>query len=79
MTARSTHNNDARREPESLMTPSDVAAHLRMSEVTEYSLIKIQGLPAFKLGRQYRIPRARFKNWLAGRAVSSEPTDTPDG
>jgi excisionase family DNA binding protein len=61
------------------MTASDVAAYLQVSEVTVYTLIRNKGLPAFKLGRQYRIPRARFKTWLAGRAVPSEPGAAPDG
>ena len=79
MTADSRHNNDARHEPERLMTASDVAAYLQVSAVTVYTLIKEQGLPAFKLGRQYRIPRAQFETWLADRAVSSELGDAPDG
>jgi putative molybdopterin biosynthesis protein len=79
MTGSWTHNNDAHHEAEKLMTASDVAAYLQVSAVTVYTLIKEQGLPAFKLGRQYRIPRAQFETWLAGRAVPSEPGDAPDG
>lgn len=54
---------------EPTLTVEEVAAILRVTEETVRSYItrKKDPLPAYKLGREYRIPKARFEKWLQDR------------
>lgn len=47
-----------------VMTPMDVAAVLKISRNTAYELVHRDSFPSLKVGKQYRIPRDKFINWL---------------
>ncbi|MDR1393246.1 MAG: helix-turn-helix domain-containing protein [Bifidobacteriaceae bacterium] len=47
------------------LTVSEVAASLRVSDMTIYRLIAAGGLPALKVGRSFRIPADALNQWLA--------------
>jgi excisionase family DNA binding protein len=63
-----------RSEVEPTLTVEEVAAILRVTEETVRSYItrKKDPLPAYKLGREYRIPRTLFEKWMRNRL------NTPD-
>ena len=52
---------------EPLMTLSEVAEMLRISNSTVYKLIHNQGLPAIKLGNKFRFIRNKINEWLDQR------------
>ena len=49
----------------------DVAAVLGISRNTAYELLHSKGFPVVEVGKQYRVPKARFIEWLnqAGMAA----------
>lgn len=47
-----------------VMTVADVAAALRISRNTAYELVHSKGFPKVAIGKQYRIPKDKFLNWL---------------
>lgn len=47
-----------------VMTPMDVACALRISRNTAYELVHSKGFPAFKVGKQYRVHREKFYQWM---------------
>lgn len=47
-----------------LMTVPEIGEVLGISKNNAYFLVKSKGFPAIKIGRQYRIPREHFINWL---------------
>jgi len=51
-----------------LVTVSEVAEYLQMSETTVYRLISEEGLPAIKVGRNYRVRADELREWLERRA-----------
>ncbi|MDR0592451.1 MAG: helix-turn-helix domain-containing protein [Bifidobacteriaceae bacterium] len=50
------------------LTVSEVAATLRVSDMTIYRLIASGELRALKVGRSYRIPSEALDDWLADGA-----------
>jgi excisionase family DNA binding protein len=48
-----------------LMTVTEVAAHLRVSKMTVYRLIKVGQLPAMRVGRGYRIKQQAVDKYLS--------------
>lgn len=59
--------------PESLsmvLTPLDIAAVLGISRNTAYELVHSKDLPAFRVGKQYRISKTRFLAWLDGESAA---------
>ena len=49
-----------------LLTVHEAAERLRVSNMTIYRLIN-QGLPAYRIGRTYRLDRQKLEEWLEGR------------
>lgn len=47
-----------------ILTPEDVARVLHISRNTAYEVIHSKGFPAFKVGKQYRVKRDRFIQWM---------------
>jgi len=47
-----------------LMTLEEVADYLRVTEKTVYRLLKRNGIPATKVGRQWRFDRGLIDEWL---------------
>ena len=50
--------------PQSFLTPQEVSSLLRVSVYTVRRWIKEGSLPAYKVGRGWRISRAEMANWL---------------
>lgn len=53
--------------PENLpmvLTPADIAEILGVSRNTTYEFIRREGFPVFKVGKQYRVSKAKFLEWL---------------
>lgn len=53
--------------PEMLL-PEDVERILRSSHYTVSELLKRKEIPAFKLGKNWKIPRDPFLQWMAEKA-----------
>ena len=49
------------------MTVPEMAKYLRIGRNNAYELVKEQGFPALKLGRQIRIPLMALNNWISSR------------
>jgi excisionase family DNA binding protein len=57
---------------EPLLTVSEVAALLHVSNMTVYRLIKSGQLTAIRVGKNYRIRRIEVERYLDDRAVQVE-------
>jgi len=55
-----------------LLTVGEVAATMRVSNMTVYRLIKIGDLPALRVGKNYRIRESDVDVYLSDRAVQVE-------
>lgn len=52
-----------------LMTVAEVAATMRVSNMTVYRLIKAGDLPALRVGRNYRVRESDVEKYLSTRSV----------
>lgn len=55
--------------PGALQTVSEVAATMRVSNMTVYRLIKNGDLPALRVGKNYRIRESDVERYLDDRSV----------
>jgi excisionase family DNA binding protein len=55
-----------------LFTVAEVAAVMRVSNMTVYRLIRSGELPALRVGKSYRIFEADLERFLEGRSVHVE-------
>ncbi|MGQ0670257.1 MAG: helix-turn-helix domain-containing protein [Actinomycetota bacterium] len=55
-----------------LLTVVEVAATMRVSNMTVYRLIKSGQLPAIRVGKNYRIRESDMNAYLSGRSVKVE-------
>ncbi len=55
-----------------LLTVAEVAAAMRVSNMTVYRLIKTGDLPAMRVGKNYRIREADVERYLSDRSVQVE-------
>jgi excisionase family DNA binding protein len=55
-----------------LLTVSEVAAAMRVSNMTVYRLIKTGELPAVRVGKNYRIRETDVERYLSDRSVRVE-------
>jgi excisionase family DNA binding protein len=53
----------------SLLTVSEVASAMRVSNMTVYRLIKAGEIPAIRVGRNYRIRESDLQRYLADGSV----------
>lgn len=53
-----------------VMTPSDIAKALNISRNTAYEMVHSEGFPCFMVGKQYRIRRERFFQWMDEAAAA---------
>ena len=66
---------------EALLTPEEVADVLKVSIYTVRRWINQRSLPAYKVGRSWRIEPAEFERWLQGNRqpdraeADRQPTD----
>lgn len=49
-----------------IMTISQVADYLQISEVTTYKLVQEGRIPGFKIGRHWRVRRDDLRQYIAG-------------
>lgn len=54
-----------------LWTVSEVAQHMRVSNMTVYRLIKAGDLAAIRVGKNYRIRASHLDAYLAGAALTT--------
>ena len=52
-----------------LLTVGEVAATMRVSNMTVYRLIKNGDLPAIRVGKNYRFRESDMNTYLSGRSV----------
>lgn len=50
-----------------LLTPSEAASILKISQKTLHRMIHKGRIPAFKIGNQWRILESRFEEWVQER------------
>ena len=55
-----------------LLTVSEVAAAMRVSNMTVYRLIKTGELPAVRVGKNYRLRESDLERFLQERSVHAE-------
>ncbi|MBI3648786.1 MAG: helix-turn-helix domain-containing protein [Actinobacteria bacterium] len=55
-----------------LLTVAEVAAAMRVSNMTVYRLIKCGDLPAVRVGKNFRIRGSEVERYLSERAVRVE-------
>jgi excisionase family DNA binding protein len=55
-----------------LLTVAEVAAVLRVSNMTVYRLIKAGDLPALKVGKNYRIRESELETFLSAGLIDTE-------
>lgn len=68
----------AKKEPyvgDRLLTVMEVAALMRVSNMTVYRLIKTGNLAALRVGKNYRIRESDVDAYLSGRTVQVFPND----
>jgi len=52
-----------------IMTVKHIAAVMSISINTAYEMVHSKGFPKVVIGKQYRIPKARFLEWLFTNAA----------
>lgn len=62
-----------------MLTISEVAEYLKLHELTVRRLAREGELPAFKVGRQWRIQRAKLQEWIDARSGQGAHDETPAG
>lgn len=56
-----------------VLTPADIAVILGISRNKTYEVLHSKGFPSFQIGKQYRIHREQFIQWLntsSGKTVA---------
>ena len=56
-------------EPDPIMTIDEVAEYLDLHPLTVRRLARDGEIPAFKVGRQWRIKRELLEKWIADRSA----------
>ena len=61
-----------------ILTISDLASYLKVTEKTLYSLAQKGDLPGFKVGGQWRFRRAAIDSWIEVKtnSVGTQPPET---
>jgi len=62
-------------EAQTFLTPQEVSDLLRVSVYTVRRWIKEGSLPAYKVGRGWRISEMEMASWLENRTSSADPAD----
>jgi excisionase family DNA binding protein len=62
-----------------MLTISEVAEYLKLHELTVRRLAREGELPAFKVGRQWRIQRAKLQDWIDARSGQGAPDQETEG
>jgi excisionase family DNA binding protein len=70
-----TEDTESLHEMPDMLTISEVAKYLKLHELTVRRLAREGELPAFKVGRQWRIKRNLLEAWIEERSGKGSPTD----
>jgi excisionase family DNA binding protein len=54
---------------ETILTPKEVAQHLKLSKAKVYYLIKRKIIPHIRIGKNVRVFESQLKQWLESLAV----------
>ena len=54
-----------------MLTVSEVIKILKVDRTTFYRLIKKEGIPAFKVGQEWRIMKGDLEKWIAEKKRAS--------
>jgi excisionase family DNA binding protein len=63
-------------KPDPIMTIDEVAEYLSLHPLTVRRLARDGEIPAFKVGRQWRVKRAILDRWLAKESVRNVALST---
>lgn len=55
---------DQTQKDDEIMTVNEVAEYLKISEVTTYKLVQEGKMPAFKIGRHWRVKRSDLSEFI---------------
>ncbi len=66
---------EALRDMEELLTVEEAAAYLRVSKATLWRWCQQKRLPAFKIGRQWRIDRGILRQFTASNDHGANPSE----
>ena len=64
-------------EPHPIMTVDEVAEYLNLHPLTVRRLARDGEIPAFKVGRQWRVKRAILDRWLVEKSMKNLDTSPP--
>jgi len=53
-----------------VMTVNELGDYIRIHRSTVYRLLKSQGLPAFKVGNEWRFMRAKVDEWRLKQQIT---------
>jgi excisionase family DNA binding protein len=70
---------DTKLEDMRLLTLAEAAALLQVSTRTLQRMIRSGGLPAFKVGGQWRLREAQLRQWIENRESSGGQPDARAG
>ena len=68
-------SSDEPKDLPDMLTIAEVAKYLKLHELTVRRLAREGELPAFKVGRQWRIKRDLLEKWISSRSGKGSPTD----
>jgi len=60
-----------------IMTIEEVAQYLQLHPLTVRSLARAGAIPAFKVGRQWRVQRSILTQWLEEQALKNLSNNQP--
>lgn len=63
--------------PSDLLKTRELMEYLQVSRTKVWELVTKQGLPAFKLGGDYRYRRREVDEWLEKHRTATAPTPKP--
>jgi len=63
--------NNNHHEDDEVMTISDVAHYLRISEAKVYELARTGAIPALRLGKAWRFQKDQLKQWVRQSAEAN--------
>ncbi|MEZ5175327.1 MAG: helix-turn-helix domain-containing protein [Acidimicrobiia bacterium] len=60
------------------LTVADICDYMDVSTFVVTSVLRSGELPAVKFGREWRVARMDFENWINERRGVGAPTETPE-
>lgn len=55
-----------------IMTVAELATYLRVHPSTIYRALKVNGMPAFKIGSDWRFRRSKIDKWVSEHELARE-------